>query len=57
MNIYSKMTTQELERRLEKANNKIPKLKTVGGLWAIEHEIKFCIEELNKRGVKIESKR
>ena len=47
---YSSLTTQELKRRLEKADKRLNTIKTPGALWALEHEIKFCSAELKKRG-------
>jgi len=47
---YSKLTTEELKRRLKKAGERIDSLKTQGGLWATQGESNICIKELKIRG-------
>lgn len=48
---YSSLNTEELQRRLQRAEDKLPTLKTQGGLWALTGEINACRRELNNRGI------
>jgi len=48
---YSSLSTEELQRRLQRAEDKLPTLKTQGGLWALTGEINACRKELNNRGI------
>ena len=50
---YSELTKEQLESRLEKAYNKVSKLRTQGGLWAMQGEIKACKKALKDKEDKV----